>query len=417
VNLGVGLWGAGRVTDARAVLEDVWMQTEATGLPHAQDIAAICLANVLAATGDHSRALELYDAGIELADRIGHDWDALYGRVHRALGVAEADRQADFQELLDLSDQGRNAGYDYLRSLAVAYAPLVAYAAGDTEAARWALGQASSRHDEDELATGPAAHLHGLEILLAQTPSRSQAIRFVAALGRCEGLKGRPPLVVRAIQRLRALDLLDLVQTEFVVRWTARFAPEILEPRVGEEPRLRVCDHRACEARCCYDGVYLRDGEPERIRSAVASDPEFFAHLPENFIVRGEWPGVSGAKTAVRPHTFHSPDFPEHFNHTRCVFAFADGACSLQAFAAKHGDDPWTYKPRGCWKYPLRTIDGTPTPPRSALERDPQFLRQRYPGYAAYTPCGQERSDGRPWNETLQAEIRRAVDDPTTQST
>jgi len=417
VNLGDGLWGAGRVTDARAVLEDVWTHAEATGLPHAQDIAAICLANVLAATGDHSRALELYDAGVELADRIGHDWDAIYGRVHRALGVAEADRHADSQQLLRLSDQARDAGYEYLRSLAVAYAPVVAYAAGDAEAARWALGQASTRHDEAELATGPAAHLRGLEVLLAQTPSRGQAIRFVGALGRCEGLKGRPPLVVQAIQRLRALDLLDLVQTEFVVRWTARFAPGVLEPRIGEELRLRACDPRACEARCCYDGVYLKDGEPARIRAAVASDPEFFAHLPDGFIVHGEWAGESGVKTAVRPHAFHSPDFPEHFNQTRCVFAFADGACSLQAFAVKQGDDPWTYKPKGCWEHPLRMVKGVPAPPRSALERDPQFLGQRYPGYTAYTPCGQQRSDGGPWNHTLQAEIRRAVDDPTTPST
>ena len=360
VNLGDGLWGAGRVTDARTVLEDVWMQAEAAGLPYAQDIAAMCLANVLAATGDHSRALELYDAGIELADRIGHDWDAIYGRVHQALGVAEADRYAGSQELLHLNDRARDAGYDYLRSLAVAYSPLVAYAAGDTEAARWALGQASIRHDEDELAYGPAAHLRGLEVLLAQAPSRGQAIRFVRALGRCEGLKGRPPLVVQAIQRLRALNLLDLVQAEFVTRWAARFAPEVLEPRIGEELRLRTCDPRACEARCCYDGVYLKDGEPERIRSAVASDPEFFAHLPESFIVHGEWAGEPGVKTAVRPHTFHSPDFPEHFNQTRCVFAFADGACSLQAFAASQGDDPWKYKPRGCWMYPFRTVDGTP---------------------------------------------------------
>jgi tetratricopeptide (TPR) repeat protein len=417
VNLGDGLWGAGRVTEARSVLGDAWMQAEAAGLPYAEDIAAICLANVLAVTGDHSRALELYDAGIELADRIGHDWDTIYGRVHQALGVAEADRHADPQALLRLSDRARDAGYGYLRSLAVAYAPLVAYAAGDTEAARWALGQASIRHEEHELACGPAAHLRGLEVLLAQAPSRGQAVRFVRALGRCEGLKGRPALVVQAIRRLRPLDLLDRVQTEFVLRWMARFATEVLEPRIGEELRLRACDYRACEARCCYDGVYLKDGEPERIRAAVASAPEFFAHLPESFIVHGEWAGVTGAKTAVRPHTFHSPDFPEHFNQTRCVFAFADGACSLQAFAAERGDDPWAYKPRACWMYPLRTVEGTLTPPRSALERDPQFLGQRYPGYTAYTPCGQQRSDGRPWNDTLQAEIRRAIDDPTTPST
>jgi hypothetical protein len=257
--------------------------------------------------------------------------------------------------------------------------------------------------------------VRGLEVLLAETPSRGQAVRFVRALGRCEGLKGRPLLVVQAARRLCALDLLDHVQTEFVVRWTARFAPGVLEPRMGEELRLRACDYRACEARCCYDGVYLHDGEPERIRSTVSSDPEFFAHLPESFIVRGDWPGASGVKTAVRPHTFHSPDFPEHFNQTRCVFAFPDGACSLQAFAAKQGDDLWNHKPRGCWKHPLRIVDGTPTPPRSALERDPQFLGQRYPGYTAYTPCGQQRSDGRPWNHALQAEIRRALDDPTTE--
>jgi hypothetical protein len=180
---------------------------------------------------------------------------------------------------------------------------------------------------------------------------------------------------------------------------------------------LRVCDHRACEARCCYDGVYLKEGEPERIRAAVASDPEYFAHLPDDFVVDGEWPGLSGPKTAVRPHTYHSPDFPEHFNQTRCVFAFADGGCSLQAFAAKQGEDPWKYKPRGCWMHPLRIIDGAPTPPRSALERDRDFLGQRYPGYAAYTPCGQERNDGRPWDQTLQAEIRRAVDEPRKRST
>jgi tetratricopeptide (TPR) repeat protein len=417
VNLGDGLWGAGRLADARTMLEDVQMHAEAAGLPHAQDIAAMCLANVLAATGDHDRALELYGAGVELADRIGHDWDAIYGRVYQALSVAEAHQRAVPQELLSLSDRARDAGYDYLRSLAVAYAPLVAYAAGDTERAQWALGLASERHEQAELAYGPAAHLCSLEVLLASVPSRTEATRFVVALGRCEGLKGRPHLVLQAIQRLRELSLLDLVQAEFATRWQARFSPEALEPPPGDGLQLRVCDHRACEARCCYDGVYLKEGEPERINAAVASDPEFFAHLPEHFIVHGDWDGTSGPKTAVRSHGFHSPDFPDHFNQTRCVFAFADGACSLQAFAAKQGEDPWTYKPHGCWMHPLRTVDGVPTPPASALERDRHFLGQRYPGYTAYTPCGQERSDGRPWTQTLRSEIRRAAHDLRTPST
>jgi tetratricopeptide (TPR) repeat protein len=416
VNLGDGLWGAGRLVDARTVLEDVQMRTEAAGLPHAQDIAAICLANVLAAMGDHRRALELYGAGIELADQIGHHWDAIYGRVHQALTVAETHRPVDPQELLHLSDRARDAGYDYLRSLAVAYAPLVAYAAGDTELAQWALGIALKHHQQHELAHGPAAHLRSLEVLLAPAPSRTEAIQFVVALGRCEGLKGRPNLALQAIQRLRELNLLDLVQGEFVTRWTARFAPEAHEALIGNGLRLRACDHRACEARCCYDGVYLKDREPEHIQAAVASDPEFFAHVPEHPIVHGEWAGISGPKTAVRQHAFHSPDFPEHFDQTLCVFAFTDGACSLQEFAAKQGEDPWKYKPRACWMHPLRKVDGVPTPPASALERDRDYLGQRYPGYAAYTPCGQERADGRPWNQTLEAEIRRTARDPGTPS-
>jgi hypothetical protein len=37
-------------------------------------------------------------------------------------------------------------------------------------------------------------------------------------------MKGRPLLALDAIQQLRELDLLDLVQAEFVTRWTARFA-------------------------------------------------------------------------------------------------------------------------------------------------------------------------------------------------
>ena len=38
--------------------------------------------------------------------------------------------------------------------------------------------------------------------------------------------------------------------------------------------RLGVCDIRRCEARCCYDGVYLMEGEEAFLRELVARVPE-----------------------------------------------------------------------------------------------------------------------------------------------
>ena len=168
---------------------------------------------------------------------------------------------------------------------------------------------------------------------------------------------------------------------------------------------LSVCDVRACEARCCYDGVYLQPGEERDLTDLVAREPALRARLPPEFIVDGYWDGeLLGRKTATRPHAYRSPDFPAHFAHTRCVFADAIGYCELQKLALERKLHPWTFKPTTCWMFPLQDDEGVPAAPVASPREDP-YATQQYPGYANFVPCGQHDPQGLPWREALREEI------------
>ena len=211
-------------------------------------------------------------------------------------------------------------------------------------------------------------------------------------------------MIRSALQALLQAGGLSLSEEEFVRRWEARFRLRWEQPPL---PRFRACDYRACEARCCYDGVYLQGDDQQRIQEARALEPAAFQHLPATPLVMGSWEGSSGLKTATRPHTYQSPDFPPHFTQTRCVFR-AGGRRVLPARAGRTAEREggWRYKPRGCWAHPLRSGRLTATrfsrpPPGQA---DPDSLGARYPGYLSYTPCGQAREDGEP--DALEKERR-----------
>jgi hypothetical protein len=168
---------------------------------------------------------------------------------------------------------------------------------------------------------------------------------------------------------------------------------------------LSACDVRDCEARCCYDGVYLQPGEERELRDLVAREPALRARLPAEFIVDGYWDGkLLGRKTATRPHAYRSPDFPAHFAPTRCVFADVVGFCELQKLALAQGLHPWAYKPTTCWMFPLQDDDGVPAAPVANPEEDP-YATDNYPGYANFVPCGRHDAQGRPWRDALQQEI------------
>jgi hypothetical protein len=167
--------------------------------------------------------------------------------------------------------------------------------------------------------------------------------------------------------------------------------------------RLHYCDINDCQGICCSDGAFLLTEEEDVIHAAVRSDPAHFVHLPETYIIDGEWEGHFGRKTTVREFVYRTR--PAHFADTRCVMAEADGKCSLQTLAVKRGEHKWKYKPMGCWLFPLASDHkGIVRPPRTRRE-DPNNLGKTYPGFSTFTPCGKHAANGRIWWLALREEV------------
>ena len=172
--------------------------------------------------------------------------------------------------------------------------------------------------------------------------------------------------------------------------------------------RLERCTLSQCEAMCCYDGVYFMNEEEEAaIRYVVKEFPGHFPSVPEEFVQNGYWQGqFFGRKTLTVPHTYQNPDYPKHFAQTRCVFAEADGTCSLETLARSKSIHPWTFKPSTCWIHPADdTGDGLEAPPLGP-DDDPFNCGPGYPGYASFTSCGKncgpDRGDH--WAVALESE-------------
>jgi hypothetical protein len=174
--------------------------------------------------------------------------------------------------------------------------------------------------------------------------------------------------------------------------------------------KLNYCDIKECEGICCSDGAFLLPEEARRIKRIVAKHPEHFAHLPADYIIDGEWYGQEGPKTNVRPHRYRAK--PAHFKNTRCVMADDEGKCTLQTLAVAQGKHKWTYKPMGCWLFPLSTDPKLIPPPRTRKE-DPNNLGKDYPGFSIYTPCGKHDPKGKVWWIALKEEVKylRDMDD------
>ncbi len=154
-------------------------------------------------------------------------------------------------------------------------------------------------------------------------------------------------------------------------------------------------------SRCCYDGVYLNEKEISKLTKFVNTHPEYFTHLPEQFIVEGKWGNeISGSKTATKPHRW-GQQIPKHFNQTICVFS-VNGKCSIQLADIALGYHPWEHKPISCWLFPMRLVDGKLVPPPETKKDDPHYMGIDYPGYVTCLPCYKENII---WEEICQEEI------------
>lgn len=400
VNLGDAMWGVGLVEDAEQELKRAYREASELKLAHAQDIAAVCLGNVLQEQGRLEEAEVYYLEGITIAKKIGHFWDQLYGEIYYETLCMRSNYLQGLLRLSELAKLAKREGYGYLSDLAGAMSAIARVNLGRKSVD----GQRIARTKREPSISPLARCYFEAERVLGSTKIDSSVTSgFLLALGVCEGIKGQRRFIVQAIDKLEKSGGLTEVEKEFIKRWKGRFVWDY--GRLPEEMRVVPCDHKTCEARCCYDGVYLVEDEENKIREVVEDNPDFFAHLPHEYIVEEAWEGVLGIKTAVRNQEYSSPDFPAHFNKTRCVFAFKDGACSLQVFAVKSGKPSWEYKPISCVMHPLFVRGGEVVAPPRLGEGDASFVDVGYPGYASFTPCGQPRSDGRDWREVFGEEI------------
>ncbi|PWT84590.1 MAG: hypothetical protein C5B56_15350, partial [Proteobacteria bacterium] len=86
-----------------------------------------------------------------------------------------------------------------------------------------------------------------------------------------------------------------------------------------------------CRGVCCYDGASVDDETAaivQQLSRARASDfADMGLRLPDEVVVKSEWRGVAGMKTATKPFPFRSmvDGYPAHFNETACVFLLEDG--------------------------------------------------------------------------------------------
>ncbi len=172
---------------------------------------------------------------------------------------------------------------------------------------------------------------------------------------------------------------------------------------------LQRCDLTECRGTCCYDGVYVNQEEAEVLRKTAKSAIDFFKNVGisdlEDPIVEGTWEGAKlGQKTATVAFPFSKvvPEFPKHFQDTRCVFLTSDARCSLQLLAVSEGRHPWYYKPITCWLHPITMRAGAINLP--SKETDPH-ITATYPGFVSASPCGGVCKKGPPASETLKEEV------------
>ena len=160
-----------------------------------------------------------------------------------------------------------------------------------------------------------------------------------------------------------------------------------------------TCNPNECEARCCYDGVYLHKNEVKSLRAVVKDNAEFFSFLPKVYFQKTHYPFHEAyRKVKAKLFKYKDPDFPLHFTKTRCVFC-VDNLCSLQTLAVQKGLHKWTFKPVACWLYPILIRNAKLTMP--PMDGDPinSF------GMRQHTPCGKHKASEGPWEKQLKAEI------------
>lgn len=225
VNLGDALWGSGAVEEAEYLLRVALARGKDLGLSHVEDIAAICLANVLASNGDGVEANELYAFGADTSLRIGHRWDYLYCSIYHALNRFEAGTGSPLAELETARQMAEKAGFKYLAALADAIVCIAWF----IEPFKFPL--INDCLERAVASPFPICRLYALSVMIGderqnKSRSRSALVKdWIGTLKLVQGIKGRVDIIARIGTSLLGEGLLEKAQAEYIHDWLATFVP------------------------------------------------------------------------------------------------------------------------------------------------------------------------------------------------
>ena len=164
-----------------------------------------------------------------------------------------------------------------------------------------------------------------------------------------------------------------------------------------------LCELSVCQGMCCYDGVFLEPTELTVLETLIQDERDRFEDLgirwgETPFLLTSGRGGSVRARTSLQPYDYQEEaELPRDFQSTACVFRCQDGRCSLQQISVDVGEDPWHYKPMGCWMHPLELHLGqNPKLSVSGGGRSP---------FSARTQCGRKCSAGKPGYQVFRREL------------
>jgi tetratricopeptide (TPR) repeat protein len=227
VNLGDALWAIGELDEARETLQFAIAQGQSSGLAQVENIAAICLANVLSSNGSNEEALEYYELGLAVTNRIDHRWDLLYARVYQALNDLELGRVSS-DVFGPIRSAAVDAGFSYLSAVADAHICVGSF-----------TGQAEQRHLWEAVGRGlqstfPAVRLYALcavirsQFALGDAPDACHIREWLRVLDAVQGIKGRVGVVAQTAEWLLESGNISERDAFRVRDWVCRYVPRSL---------------------------------------------------------------------------------------------------------------------------------------------------------------------------------------------
>lgn len=235
---GDALSGLGYADEAILTLIKAYHMADEKNLQNAMDISAICLANVLAETGNFIRAQYYYKKGISIAAELEHEKIRIYGEIHHSLFKADKDNIYKVEPFLNLADLAGSKEYYYLQALALSFAFYAAWRSQDAEEYK----KNKDINIEDKfLIEFPIFIIYRFAFFILNNEYNQEDIKpFLQTLSQCEGLKWRITFISSALSVLSHNQNIAFYDLKFIERWLERFETRSLSVPIN----LRKLVHR-----------------------------------------------------------------------------------------------------------------------------------------------------------------------------